>query len=338
MEVSEQAPLSNISIVDKALLPQSPSSPKTLRDISIGVLIALLAGIGTAFYADQQDSRLRTGEEVEEFLRHPSLAIVPDFAKLGNRLGRRQLRDAMGLRNRLRRLEDKSHRYHQMSDHSGAAEIYRMIRTSLLFSRAGAAPQTVLVSSAIDGEGKTFTAGNTALVFAQTGASTLLIDADLRRPKCHSFMLETNTVGLSDVLAGQAELDQAIRPTTVKNLFLLSAGSPVPNPAELLTAAKMRETLDSLRSHYGVLLIDSAPLMLASDTSAMASMVDGVVVVAGANTPRQSVKRACHRLELVGAKVLGIVLNRVNINEPAYREYSCGMFSYHSDDDRSDSA
>jgi succinoglycan biosynthesis transport protein ExoP len=333
MEVTEEAPLSNISIFDNAVVSRFPSSPKKLRDIAISALLALFAGIGLAFYADQRDDSLRSIEELEEFLHLPSLAVVPDFSRLGSSVSRRKrLTGAIGSWtehvNRSEASYSGNAKEYTECYIPGAAETYRMIRTSLLFSRAGSPPRTIIVSSAITGEGKTSTAANTAVAFAQTGASTLLIDADLRRPSCHSLMKEANEIGFSDVLAGHVQLDKAIRPTAVKNLFLLTAGSAVPNPAELLTSDKMRETLTALREAYDITFLDTAPLMLASDTSAMATMVDGVMLVAGAGTPKQSVRRACQRLEYVGAKVFGVVLNRVNIHKPGYEEFSSYYHSY----------
>ena len=218
--------------------------------------------------------------------------------------------------------------YHPRGYIAGTAETYRMIRTALLFSRPSSPPRTILVASAIEGEGKTSTAANTALVFAHTGALTLLIDADLRRPTCHSMMNEANQVGLSDVLAGQARLNEAIRPTTVENLFLLTAGSSVPNPAELLASNKMRETIAALRQNYDTILVDTAPLMLASETSALATMVDGVMLVIAASTPKRNIQRARQRLQYVGAKILGVVLNRVNIREPGHDEFLGYYLSY----------
>jgi len=330
MKITEQAPLSNISIFDDAVAPRSPSEPKKLRDVCIVALLSLLTGIGAALYIDQQDDRLHTTEDIEALLRLPALAMVPDFSRLGSISSRRK-----------RPVGTNSAEFSQageVGEHlddsqptgyiGGGAEIYRMIRTSLLFSRAGSPPRTIAVSSAIKGEGKTSTTANTALAFAQTGAQTILIDADLRRPNCHSLMNETNQVGLSDVLAGLIKLDEAIRPTTVENLFLLTAGSAVPNPAELLSSNKMRETIGTLRHLYDITLIDTAPLMFASDTSAICSMVDGVMLVAGAHTPKRNVQHACLRLEHVGAKVLGVVLNRVNINEPSHHEFLSYFRSY----------
>lgn len=334
MEVTEQAPLSNISIVDNAVVSRFPSAPNKLRSICIVGLLALLAGIGAAFLADQRDDRLHNVEEVEDFLRLPSLAMVPDFSRLGSLSSRRKFLNGgtAAQLGQTKGTDEYSPRnltaYHPRGYITGTAETYRMIRTSLLFSRAGSPPRTIMVSSAIQGEGKTSTTANTALVFAHTGARTLLVDADLRRPNCHSLMNEANQVGLSDVLAGQLRLDEAIRPTTVNNLFLLTAGSAVPNPAELLTSSKMRQTIDALRQDYDTILIDTAPLMLTSDTCAMATMVDGVVLVAGAYTPKSNIQRACQRLEYVGAKVLGVVLNRVNIHEPGQHEFLSYYLSY----------
>jgi polysaccharide biosynthesis transport protein len=334
MAVTEEAPLSNISIVDDAVESRFPATPKKLRDIVLAGLFGLMLGVGAAFYVDQQDDRLHTLEEAEEFLDLPSLGIVPDFSRLGALSSRRSRLAGMisaqpgqfdGSDEVMRR---NFKEYHPRGYIAGTAETYRMIRTALLFSRPGAPPRTILVSSAIKGEGKTSTAANTALVFAHTGALTLLIDADLRRPSCHSMMNETNQVGLSDVLVGQARLNEAIRPTTVENLCLLTAGSAVPNPAELLTSNKMRETLDALRQNYDTILIDTAPLMLASETSALATMVDGVMLVVGALTPKRNIQRARQRLDYVGAKVLGVVLNRVNIREPGHDEFLGYYLSY----------
>jgi polysaccharide biosynthesis transport protein len=341
MQVTEQAPISNISIVDNAVVSRFPSEPKKLRDICIAGLLASLLGIGAAFYADQNDDRLRTLEETEEFLGLPSLAMVPDFSRLGSRYSsRKPLSGTAGLllqtngnkRDPRRNATDPAPKGYI----AGTGETYRMIRTALLFSRPGSPPQTILVSSAIKGEGKTCTAANTALVFAHTGVQTLLIDADLRRPSCHFVMEETNQVGLSDVLAGQLGLKDAIRRTNIENLFLLTAGSAVPNPAELLTSAKMREIITVLRQSFGIIMIDTAPLMLASDTCALATMVDGVVLVAGAQTPKARVQRACGRLKYVGANVLGVVLNRVNIHEPDYDEFRSYYVAYGDYETRSD--
>jgi capsular exopolysaccharide synthesis family protein len=327
IQVGEQAPVTNICIVDRAVSPVTPSGPKKSRDLAISSLLALLCGIGLAFILDQLDNRLKTSEEVEKYLHLPNLAIAPDFA---------MLRKTTGAHNRLQRLKRfllgtgvrSSDRLETYTHFPGRGEVYRSIRTALLFSRAGAPPKKILLTSAIEGEGKTWTAIHAALAFAQTGARTLLIDADLRRAQCHEILGADNSYGLSEVLVGQLEPEQAVRFIEDRGLFLLPAGSRVPNPAELLTSTRMLQALKSLSRQYEHILIDSAPLMYASDTVGIATMADGVVLVAGASTPKQSVRHAAERLSLAAANVLGVVLNRVDIHHPDHREYSRYYFSY----------
>ena len=184
------------------------------------------------------------------------------------------------------------------------------------------------MTSAIEGEGKTWTALHTALAFAQTGAKTLLIDADLRHPQCHEMLGVDNSVGLSEVLVGQLESADIIHNIEEQRLFFLSAGTRVPNPAELLTSTRMLDVLKWLSAEYQYIVLDSAPLMYASDTVGIATMTDGVVLVAAADTPKQNVQRASEKLSFAGANVLGVVLNRVNIHHPDHREYVRYYFSY----------
>jgi succinoglycan biosynthesis transport protein ExoP len=326
IQVGEQAPVTNISVVDRAFPPLRPSAPKKRRDLTISGLLALLCGIGLAFVLDQVDNRLKTSEEMEKYLQLPNLAVAPDFKLLSeanvtfHRPG--LLWRLFGAGNSLGKTP---HAYNHLP---ARGDVYRSIRSALLFSRAGWPPKKILVTSAIQGEGKTWTAVHTALAFAQTGAATLLIDADLRRARCHDVLETENTAGLSDVLVGLCEPQQAIRFIEERNLFLLTAGSRVPNPAELLTSPKMLQILDLLASRYEYILIDSAPIMYASDTVGIATMADGVVLIAGARTPKYNVRRASERLSFVGANVLGVVLNQVDINHPDHKEYSRYYFSY----------
>jgi succinoglycan biosynthesis transport protein ExoP len=331
MTLAEQTPLSNISVLQRASPPLRPSHPKKLIDLTITGLMALLTGLGLSFVLENMDNRLKSAEEVEKYLGLPSLAVVPDFRKLLNRRSTliRLRGERVKARHRQPKVRDQSPRLALLEGHhAGKGEVYRSIRTSLLFSRAGAPPKTVLFTSSIEGEGKTWTAVNTALVFAHTGARTLLIDADLRRPYCHAMIESENATGLSEVLVGQCEASDLIHRVNGHPLFFLSAGSKVPNPAELLTSSRMRDLMMSLSEQYDFLLIDSAPLMYASDTIGMARMVDGTVLVVGADTPKQSAKRGCDRLWRVGSTVLGVVLNRINIHHSDYYEHSREYFAY----------
>ena len=329
MTVAENTPLSNISIVESAAPPLAPSNPKKAIDLCLSGVIAGIAGLALSFLLNHLDKRLKTAEEIEEYLGLASLAIVPDFNRLSSRS---QIRHALPARRpkRRRQIELAAEASSPLLEGrlAGKAEVYRAIRTGILFSRASSAPKTVLFTSSVEAEGKTWTTVNTALSFAHTGARTLLIDADLRRPQCHEMLDCENAVGLSEVLVGQLEVKAAARPIQNSFLSFLSAGSRVPNPAELLTSVKMRQVLRGLSEDYDFILIDSAPLMYASDTIGLATMVDGVVLVVGADCAKQVALRARSRLSQINARVLGAVLNRVNLGHPNYYGHSRYYFSY----------
>jgi polysaccharide biosynthesis transport protein len=323
MGVAEQAPLSNENIVTAATTPRSPSTPKVLKTLSITGLIAALTGIVLAFFLEQSDHRFKDVEEIERALHLPRLAVVPDYLKLRVSASRvRPLHEPIDGR--------PPHELMSFSTAYSAnyTEPYRMIRVALLFSRAGGSPKSILFTSAIPQEGKTLTASNTALIAARMGSRTVLVDADLRRPQCHRLFSTESAAGLSDVLAGQSALASAIN-SPLTNLTLLCAGSPTPNPSALLVSSHMRGLLEALSSQYDCVLVDSAPVMSASDTTALATMVDGVVLVIGQDTPRQAVLESYARLLHAGAHMLGFVFNRVDFNRPQHRSHK-QYYRYHN--------
>lgn len=323
MGVAEQAPLSNQNIVTAATTPRFPSEPKVLKTLSITGLIASLGGLVLAFFLEQSDHRFKDVEEIERALQLPRLAVVPDYLKLRPGLSRiRPLHDPIDGR--------PPHELMSFSTVYSAnyTEPYRMIRVALLFSRAGGSPKSILFTSAIPQEGKTLTASNTALVAARMGSRTVLVDADLRRPQCHRLFSTESAAGLSDVLAGQSALASATN-SPLANLTLLCAGSSTPNPSALLVSSHMRGLLEVLSGQHDCVIVDSAPVMSASDTTALATMVDGVVLVIGENTPRQAVLESYARLIHAGAHMLGFVFNRVDFNRPQHRSHK-QYYRYHN--------
>lgn len=232
-------------------------------------------------------------------------------------------------------------------------EAYRTLRTAILLSRAGEPPKTILFTSAAKGEGKTATVINTAIIFAQMGVKVLVVDADLRHPSCHKALGLGKRRGLTELLTGQKVLEfpqaqeilrqfvegecnaqtaaetltkfqeqSMIQHPAMSNLFLLSCGSIPPNPTELVGSRKMHQTLISLQEHFDYILIDSPPVLSASDAVLLSTMVDGVVlVVSGRETPKQVVKAALSRLAFAQAKILGVALNRVDMRSGDYPEY-----------------
>ena len=201
-------------------------------------------------------------------------------------------------------------------------EAYRKLRTAILLSRPGEPPKTILFTSGTKGEGKTMTVANTAIMLAQMELQILVIDADLRKPSCHKALRVRGGRGLTDFLAGQEKLDSAIKPTSISNLSVLNCGSTPPNPTELVGSKRMDETLAALKDRYDFILIDSPPVMPVSDAVVLSTMVDGVVLVVRANeTKRQIVKAAVAQLGNGQGKILGVVLNRVDVRNAEYKDY-----------------
>jgi capsular exopolysaccharide synthesis family protein len=209
-----------------------------------------------------------------------------------------------------------------------AREAYRTIRSQVMLSRAGEPPKHLLITSALPGEGKTITAVNTATTFAHKGRRVLLIDADLRKGRCHELLRCRGQDGLAEVLTGQVSVGDVIADTGVANLFFLRAGDIPPDPPELLGSVRMQQLLVDLGSCYDHIIVDSAPVLPVSDSVALSTYVDGVMIIAGRATSKHLVRRACVRINAAGAKVLGIVLNQVNARDPSYYPYGGGYHGY----------
>jgi polysaccharide biosynthesis transport protein len=320
---------SAIAVVDSARPPQSMSSPRKSESVLLALTLGLVTGLGTALILESLDDGLKSRAEVEGLLDLPILGVVPDFRKLDdNGYTRRKyvsqwmpipvLGRAIGSTVGAKLLVSKSE--------SIWAEAYRAMRTALLYSRAGSPPKTIGITSSIQGEGKTVSTINLSVCFAQLGSRILLIDADLRRPRCHRILGLENANGLSEVLVGQLDPQKAIRPTAVPGVSLISAGSPAPNPTELLDSSLLRDLLAIFSERFDHVFIDTPPIIPVSDAVIIATMVDGILMIAATDTPRQVVSEACSRLQYVGAKVLGMVLNKMDITSPDYRYhngYSC---------------
>ena len=331
LDVSADAPSSSVSVVDRAEPPRYPSSPRKALSLGLSGFLGLTGGIGLAFFLEFLDDRLKSSEQIERELRLPSLALVPDFFKLtwnGYGYGARRL------------LKGASKKMIEASDsptcgkrsgndlivvgedgRSPAGELYHSICTALLFSQAGQTPKSVLVTSAVEGEGKTVTALNVAAAFAQTSDRVLLIDGDMRKPRCHEILGIVNHSGLADVLTGQRDIDQVVH-QTVSGLYFLSAGSESPNPAALIGSATMRELLATLCERYDRVVVDAPPVMPVSDATMFSTMTDGVLIIVGAATSKRNVRQACAKLRHVGARIFGVVLNRVDAASPDYYYYN----------------
>lgn len=203
------------------------------------------------------------------------------------------------------------------------AESYRALRTSLLLTSLGAPPKTILITSALPREGKTTTSVNTAIVLAQKGTRVLLIDADLRRPSIHKTLGLGPRVGLSNILTGGATLQQTtIRSSLLPNLYVLPAGTPPPNPSELMASAEMAQLLAELREQYDHIVVDTPPTLSVTDAVVLSAHADAVVlVIRSSQTTKPALRRSREILAQVNARVSGVLLNAVNLNSADYHYY-----------------
>ena len=318
---------SNVSVVDPAEVPLFPSSPKTLLVLSLVGVLSLCGGISGAFLRERFDGTFESSEELEYFLRLPSLGSVPNFQKLSRthhgvlRHWSSRLPVPLGPPSADGQLPQA------ICSFAAAGEAYRAIRISILLSKAEAPPKTILITSASPKEGKTVTAINLGIAFAKMGSKVLVIDGDLRRSRCHDILGLGHRPGLTEVLTGSGSVEELVAPTAVDRLWCLTAGSRPPNPGELLGSAKMAYTILCLRNSYDFILLDSAPVMPVTDTLPLTAVVDGVLLVVGPHTPKDDVRRASTRLSQIRTNVLGAILNQTELSHNDYY-YSRSSLEY----------
>ncbi len=324
----------NFRIVDSARPPQSPIEPNIPRNLMFAVILGLASGIGLAFMLEGLDNTVRTTEQAQAISGLASLGMIP--------LGSKSAREGPNPKRLvIATSKEAVELVTQVRPQSQMAESYRALRTSLLLSNLGAPPKVVMVTSALPQEGKTTTSINTAVVLAQKGVRVLLIDADMRRPSIHKTLGMGPHSGLSNVLTGTTPLEQAITSTSVlPNLFVLPAGTPPPNPAELLASANMRDVLAQLREQYDHIVIDTPPSLSVTDAVVLSPRADAVIlVIRSGQTTKQALRRSRDVLMQVSAKVVGVLLNAVDLSSPDYYyyyEYQGKYARYYREEDSSE--
>src|SRR5580704_8936966 len=321
---------SNIRVVDPALAPASPSRPQKARNILLAVLMGLVGGVGLALFREYLDNTVKSPDDIEALTGLPSLAVVPSLPGLNATTGRlsRLAREAgTGTAGAGSRVELLSY----VQPKSQISEAFRALRTSLLLSQADHPPQVILVTSALPREGKTTAAVNLAVTLAQLGDRTLLVDSDLRKPGIRRALNLTigKDVGLSSYLAGVTSLEEAtIQHPTITNLSALTTGPVPPSPADLLSSHRMREAIAELRRRFKFIVIDSPPVMAATDAVILSALTDGVLlVVRSGETPKEAFTRTRDLLAAVKCRLLGVVLNAVDSSAPDYY-YSYRYYPY----------
>jgi polysaccharide biosynthesis transport protein len=312
----------NVSVVDYSLAPDSPVGPNRTRTVFMAFFLSIGLGVGLALFLEYLDDTVHSTEEVERGLHLPALAVIPS---VGAAVRRHVIPGMTALQKPNGNNGDHSELLMNVDGRSPLAEAYRHLRTSVLLSTAGRAPKSLLVTSSLPGEGKTTTAVNTAISLAQTGASVVIIDADMRRPRLqHIFDLHEQE-GLSSILSSdttEVEMLELVRTDEATGLNVLTSGPIPPNPAELIGSDQMRRLMTVLQDRYTYVVVDSPPISSFTDGVLIATMVDGVLlVVHGGKSSRHIVRRSKQLLNDVGSKVFGVVLNNVNVQSHDYYYY-----------------
>lgn len=318
--LTEDMKTGNIRIIDQAELPLYPVRPKKKLNILLAVLVGLITGTGLAFFFEYLDNTIKLPEDIKRHLGIPYLGPVPAmaFGENGNPDGKR-----------LPELVT----FH--TPKSTASEAYRGIRTSILFSSADNQPQVILVSSAAPQEGKTSTALNLGVTLAQSGTKVLILDCDMRKPSMHRVLGVSRDKGMSNLLVGSCDLREAVITTQIQNLDIIPCGPIPPNPSEILGSARMAKLLELLRKTYQRIIIDSPPITAVTDAVVLGQFADGAVIVVRAGaTPREIVKNGVNQLLAVNSRILGAVLNGVDMERDGYYYYQYYYYYYGEDGQR----
>lgn len=317
----------NIHVVDYASEPDSPVGPRRLQSTIIALVLSLAFGVALALFLEYLDDTIKSPEDVERGLRLPALAVIPVAGLTARQrlfAGKQQRTNGNGNGPELLLNADGP---------TVEAEAYRHLRTSVLLSTPGRAPRTLLVTSSLPSEGKTTTVVNMATVLSQTDAKVLVIDADMRRPRLHHVFGMENRVGLSSLLSSEITADELLSVVNryrESNIFLLASGPIPPNPAELLGSEQMRRLVARATADFKYVIIDSPPIASFTDGVLISSIVDGVLlVVQGGKTSRQVVKRTRQMLHEIGAKVIGVVLNKIDLRSQDYYYYHQDYKNYY---------
>jgi len=318
---------SNVRIVDPASTPTAPSSPNIPRNLMMSLVVGLAGGLALAFVLESRDSTVRSLEQVRAITALPSLAVIPFSSRPNNR--------SLSL-NQGRQLSQASAAVASATrPKSEIAEAYRALRTSILLSKTGRSAKILMVTSALPQEGKTTTSVNLAIVLAQQGARVLLIEADMRRAGISNVLHLNSEIGLSTIL-GQASVPDPVEAmrsiADVPNLKVLPAGPVALHPSEMLASHRMRDLLQSLEPEFDHIIIDTPPVLSVTDACLISALADSTIFVIRAGvTSRAALRRAHEMLSHVDARVMGVILNAADFNEPDLYYYGNRYSNYYHD-------
>ena len=312
LKIVQATATGGFTVVVPATTPDSPYAPKPLRSAAIGLALGLFVGLGLAFLLELLDTSVRSDSEVAELLRLPILARIPRISK---------------------RLLDQSALVTLSEPDGTSAEAFRMLRTNLSFMSVDGDVRSVLLTSCVQGEGKSVTIANLAMTLALGGKRVIVVDADLRRPRMHSYFGLPNERGVSTVVSGQSELKDSLQPVPVVStppagstdlaswasgnggeatrLYVLTSGPTAPNPGEIVSSRRFGELLETLSPLADIVLVDSPAMLAVGDTPALGDKVDGLLFLVEPDVVRkQQLAQAREQLDKLPCAVLGLIIAR----------------------------
>lgn len=306
-QATELMQIENINIVESAEAAKSPVSPQKAKNIVLGFAAGLVIGVVIAIAIDLLDQKVRYPDDLKnKYKQYVLLGTVPDFENTGTQR-RRKLGD-----------HDVDAEYvgNPEDDYFFGGEVVeealKSIRTNILFSGVEDSSRCIALTSSVPGEGKTTNASNLAIAFAKSGYRTVLVDADLRRPKIHKRFRVKTVKGLTSALVTSGELSSMIVPDVIENLDIMPAGIRPPNPPELLGSSAMGKLITYLKQEYDIVIIDTPPVGLFTDAALVSKFCDATIYVISAGVPTyEELNKGLEELEKIGTKILGFVMTRV---------------------------
>ena len=301
--IAGKIPSESVEVHDMPVIAESPVSPNVTLNLVLGAVVGLIFGVGIAFFLEYLDTSVKSLEDVERYLQVPVLAVIPKDVGI----------------------------LHKQSGMSPDAEAYRILRTNIEFNRKNPEDNAITVVSGGAGEGKSTTLVNLAYICAQGGYTTLMIDADLRRPRLHTFFDINNSVGLTNYLTTELMLEDVILQTPVDNLYFMPSGILPADAAGILNSRRMSELIQDVKQRFDLVLVDSPPILGVSDASVLASEVDlTMIVVQHRKLPRNMLLRVKQAVENVGGNVIGVVLNNVDVRSDSQYQYYTSYYTYYA--------
>ena len=303
-EITKIYKLNNVSVIDKAIVTNNPSNNTFTRDVVLAIFLSIAISSAIIFVVFYFDDTLRNTENIESEIEMPVVGkIFKDNSKI-------------------ELVVDKKPK-------AVTSENIRTLRTNLQFSSVDSNLQTLLITSTLSGEGKSFISANLAISFAQAGKKVLIIDCDLRKGRQHKIFKLSSRRGLSNLLISDKNYNEYISETKIENLYVIPRGVVPPNPSELLGSKKNVQLLRELKKDFDIIIMDGAPVTGLSDSLILASLVDKVIIVSSLNhTPKTELKNTKKSLENLGANIAGLVVNNVNTKADSYGSYYYYSYGY----------